>query len=368
MKAYVICVVSTLLLDLLAEYLLKKNKKRIGCTVLVISMLVLCIIAGVRDITVGTDVRGYVMRLVSVAQEKNFITYMLNPNSHALFGIIVYVGYLFRDINFLLFFIEVAVCLPVYIYAYKERNDSSLALILSTFVMTMYCTSYNLIRQSMAISILILAYQYFKNEEKKKSYILVFMAALIHITSLAFCAVFVMYNIVKKKSEKKYVYILETFLVISLLSFFSEQIIGVTSFDYYIDNANYMREWSIGSILKQLFWVAIAIFTFLNVTKNKKLRGKRVVDAELSIYLFVFSLMLIFMSFSIPGMGRLGYYFYDLAIIITIPNLLRIAKPKWIMFVLLNILLFYLWWHMTCVPNDSAGIYPYTSNLVHFLN
>lgn len=367
MKAYVICVVSTLLLDLLAEYLLKKNKKKYGCTVLVISMLVLCIIAGVRDITVGTDVRGYVMRLATVAQEKDFITYMLNPNSHALFGIIVYIGYLFRDMNFLLFFIEVAVCLPVYIYAYKERNNSSLALILSTFVMTMYCTSYNLIRQSIAISILILAYQCFKNEEKKKAYILVVIASLIHITSFAFCAVFVMYNIVKKRSEKKYAYILGIFAIISLLSFFSEQIIGVTSFDYYIDNVNYMREWSIGSILKQLFWVAIAIFTFLNV-KNKKSCGKCVVDSELSIYLFVFSLMLILMSFSIPGMGRLGYYFYDLAIIITTPNLLRIAKPKWMMFVLLTILLFYLWWHMTCVPNDSAGVYPYKSNLVHFLN
>ena len=202
MKAYVICVVSTYIINLLAEIMLKKKHKFMGFLFLALSLFVFAFIAGVRDMYVGTDVRGYVVRLANLSTGKDFISYIFSSDSHALFGVLVYVGYIFRNINFLLFCIEVIVCIPIYIYAYKVRDTLSLSLIIMVFALTMYCTSYNLIRQSIAISILILSYYYYSTDSKKKSYILVGIASLFHITGLVFLTVFFMNEIIKKKSEK----------------------------------------------------------------------------------------------------------------------------------------------------------------------
>ena len=130
------------------------------------------------------------------------------------------------------------------------------------------------------------------------------------------------------------------FIVAAVFAVFAEYFISLTKFNYYISNVKYMREFSIASIAKQLFWVVIAFFTFYLVVRNKNNNIGCSVNSELCMYLFVFSTFFTFMSFKIPGMGRLGYYFYDLAIILLLPVLRNKIKPRWAGTMLIIILMF----------------------------
>lgn len=364
MGAYIFCIFSTLLLNICAEIVIKNRKNRLGIFFLTCSLVVLCTVAGVRTIDVGTDIRVYVTRLAAVAEETDFIHYMMKPDSHFLFGALVYGGYLFRNYNILLFIIELAVCLPVYIYAYKEKEHASLTINILIFVLSMYCTSYNLIRQSIAISICILSYHYYKSGKIKIAWMIIGIAVLFHTTALVFWGIYMIRFVLDQKSENKCLAMM-FILFVSLVGFiFAEKIISFTSYAYYLNNQELMREFSFGSVLKRVFWVIAAYLT------NRLMHSgnSHYKDSEMSIYMFLYALILNFMSFHIPGMGRLGYYFYDFALFLLIPIIPKMVKPKMIGNIIIFLILFSFWWNMTFIVNDSSGVYPYKTEIFHLLN
>lgn len=364
MKAYVLCIFTSLILDVIAEYFLNHKKKKYGLFFLALSLFVVCYIAGVRSIYCGTDVRGYVTRLTSIALNHSLIDYITMPDSHLLFGVVVYIGYLFKDYNILLFIIELAVALPIYVYAYKEKDNISLSMTLMAFMLVMYCTSFNLIRQSIAISFCVLSYYFYKKKKVRTVVILILVAAMFHKTALIFVAIYILRYVLEKKSVNK-VYLIMFIMAATLIFIvFADRIIGLTSYKFYLNNVDYMREFSIGSIIKRLFWVLISI-SLLRVISSKSFIK---VDTEMSLYMFIYTVLFTIMSFYIPGMGRLGYYFYDFGVFLIIPGFIRLIRPRRIAYLIFFFILFVFWWNMTCVPNDSSGVYPYMSEIANFLN
>ena len=361
MKAYLICIFLTTILGLMAEYFFKKDDDKLGIAMLVISLLASCFIAGVRNINVGTDVRVYVVRLAELSQKTAFLDFVLTPTNHMLFGVCVYLGYLFDDYNILLFFIELLICIPIYLYSYKERKNTSVSVNLLIFMLSMYCVSFNLIRQSLASSICILSYHYYRKGEHKKAYYLVVAASLFHKTALIWFAIYFIRMILQKNTKNKKLGILAILLFTILMPLFITKIISATSFAFYLNNETLMRTFSVGSIIKRLFWLLLSLFI---LSYSKKDRNEN----SMAVFMSLFALVFTIMSFSIPGTGRLAYYFGDFCLFLCVPAFIKVLKPHWIPKALILILLFGLWWNMTCVPNDSSNVYPYMSSLCPFLN
>ena len=59
MKAYIITVITSFLFAFIGEEMIKKKKKLLGIGSLVFSLLILCIVAGARDLNVGKDIYYY---------------------------------------------------------------------------------------------------------------------------------------------------------------------------------------------------------------------------------------------------------------------------------------------------------------------
>ncbi len=364
MKAYIICIIVTLLLNFFAEKFFKKNHKFLGLLFMGISLFTLCFIAGVRNLTVGTDVNVYVSRLIHVSNNSiDIFNYLKNSNSDLLFALLIYLGNLSKSAHFVLFLIELAVALPIYIYAYKTKEKNSLSITILIFFLTMYCVSFNLMRQSIAIAICILAYYYFNNRQSNKAYILLIVAALFHKTALIFVVTFFINWMIKSRIKYKVFLIFLTIVCLVFAGLFMDKIVMLTSYSKYLNMSNFMRNFSWGSILKIIFWIGLGILSY-----NKIVDKEHKLDTIIAILFASISLVLTITSFKIPGTGRLGYYFIDLfyfLIIFEIPKSFK--QRKIILFIVVSILAI-LWWKMTAVENDISKVNPYKSDIINFLN
>lgn len=365
MKAYIILFICVTIMNIINEkYFLKSNKKFTRNLFFIISLGLLCFVAGVRSETVGTDINVYVSRLFNMSTNNfGIINYLQNSNSDLLFALTVYIGSIFNNINYVLFLIEFMVATPIYIYAYKESSEKSFTYLVLIFLLTMYCISLNLMRQSIAMSICILSYHFFENKLYKKSFIMLFLACLFHKTALIFSMVYLINFTIKNSKKYKMIHTISIILLSIIITIFMEKIVGLTSYASYIERSSLIREFSINSILKKVFWIALAGFNTFFIKDEKKKNNLIIGNV-----LMIISLALTICSFKIPGTGRLGYYFLNMSYFLIIPEIPHAFKErKFVMTVLLFVVI-YFWFNMTCVKNDSSQVYPYKSEIVEWLN
>lgn len=370
MKAYIICILFVTLLNFINEYVLKNKSNKfnnVNKILFVISLLIPCIIAGARDITVGTDVRGYVMRLSNVViSNPNIIHYLTNANSDLLFSLLVYIGYITRNFSVLLFFIELAVALPIYLYAYLERDKCPFTITILLFFLTMYCLSLSMMRQSISIAICILSYHFIESKEYKKSILLMVIASLFHKTGIIFITILFMFRLFNNNNKRaltNMMYVVLAAALLVLISPFIDKIIGSSMYSSYLTYYENFKGFSFMSLVKKLFFVILWLFC---VFKSKNREDSNI--AWFGLLLSIISLFCVYESFTYSGMGRIGYYFTDLSNFIIIREFIKRFKQKKLVTMLLLFVLGFLWWNMTCVPNDLSSVYPYTSSSFNFLN
>lgn len=370
MRAYILCIIIVTLINILNEFVFKSKTGKFTLFnkfLFVISLLIPCVIAGARDITVGTDVRGYVLRLSNVVSSSpNFIHYLMNANSDIFFSILVYIGYFSKNFNVLLFFIELAVALPIYLYAYLEKDKIPFTVNILVFLLTMYCLSLSMMRQSIAMSICILSFHFIEKKNYNKSIFLIIISLLFHKTGFVFFAIFITYYLFNRKDKNslsKLLYLVLEVTALLLVSPFIDKIIGSTMYSSYLSYYENFRGFSIMSLLKKLLFVGLWGFCILS-SRNKS-------DYEISWFglcISIISLFCVYESFTYSGMGRIGYYFSNLSSILIVREFAKKFKQKRIIMIVLLIGYSILWWNMTYVINDPASIYPYTSSSFDFLN
>lgn len=365
LKAYVFVIIVTLIINFANEFLLmNKNKKFkvLNWILYLLSLLIICVIAGARTIEVGTDVKGYVYRLVNLAKNSSFLFYVKNSQSDLLFAVLVYISYLGKNINMVLFAIELAVAIPIFIYAYLERKRFPFTLSILIFLLTMYCQSLSMMRQSIAISLIILAYYFLDKNHIKKSFFIVLIAFLFHKTALIFLIILVINKIIKSEENNLY-YTFFIVLLLLIITPFVDNLISHSIYSQFLNDNVYMKELSVGSILKRMIFV---IMWMMCINKGNTVKNSK--EIILGLIIAIFSLYCTIMSFIIPGMGRLGYYFYDLGSILIFYYFPFRFKQKYFVEILMILLYMGLWWNMTAVPNDSSNVYPYKSEIINFLN
>ena len=126
MKAYIITVITSFLFAFIGEEMIKKKKKLLGIGSLVFSLLILCIVAGARDLNVGKDIYYYFYQIFYDFSVKGYSIIKEIKSSNVEVGciILVYVGSLLKNVNFALFLVELFTAAPIYIYMHlkKEMN------------------------------------------------------------------------------------------------------------------------------------------------------------------------------------------------------------------------------------------------------
>jgi len=375
MKAYILCFIISITFTYIAELKIKKNKKRIGIFFLILALFTICIIAGLRDRTVGIDVSNYPLTIFKLYVEQGYSFIQVERVTHIepLFSIIILISSIFKNFNITLFLIEFCCALPIFIYAYNKREKFSITFLIFIFLTTMYAKSFNLIRQFIAISWIVLSIYYFENKKYKKALFAYIIAILFHYTAVicivAYFIIYILENYKNRENKRNWmIFIILIAIVFTLL--FTVGLNSISKFlpdkyAAYIGSQYNISSFKISSLLKKLLWVVFSASIVCYYRKKDDM-----VYSEQLVYLMLLfiDIILYFMSLKVGTFGRLGYYFLYIAYFGMIPKIRDIFKQKcFISFVIISLLLV-LWYNMTVVNWQADETYPYSSDVCDFLN
>ena len=184
----------------------KGQFKFYGIICVIIGVLIPCILASVRDITVGGDVKAYVTsNFVSskLLISNGFWYYFENmpKDTEIGFAYILYLGNIFNSLGLSFFLIELFIIIPVYIFLVKIRAQSSVTLGMATFYFLSYNFSLSGMRGSIAMSLLLLAYYYLNEKKYKVAIPIILLAILFHNSAILLS---VLYFVIAKLQKLKY--------------------------------------------------------------------------------------------------------------------------------------------------------------------
>ena len=368
MKAYIVFFILSLIMTYFSDIAFKKNKRKLGKLFLLISLFLLCFLAGIRSEYVGRDVHNYLTYIYDdFINGNDFIFECFHSgakNIEFLFILLVYISSFFKNIHFVFFFIQFTVCAPIYYYAYLNRKSKSITFTIFIFLTTMYCYSLSMMRQSIAISFSLLATYYFMDNQYKKGLMMILIGFLFHRTALVSLIILLICKFIFNKNTNWF-YLIFLLMFGCSLFFILPTLLSIipTKYSMYLSNS-YVSSINYFSCIKKMIWFFV-IMLILKVIKDKNSDNYKIMIFSLELCLFDIIFYLI--GYRIPTVSRICLYFSNILYFILIPEISKYFKHKLMFkFVLCFILLFF-WWHMTTGDN-GADIYPYKSDIITIFN
>jgi len=228
-------------------------------------MVVLIFIAGYRAITVGTDNLNYFLFFNNMQKELSFDG-RFEPFYQLLNFFVVKAGW---DYNTVCLFASILTIVPLY----KAFNRNSAFPFFSWFVYIAFCYyfhSFNIVRQCMAASWLLLAYCYFDGDsglftrKNIKTILLTLVAVLFHYTAVLAFFVYAVYYIAVRYNKWYFIQIFSLLIGVFLSGTLFNIALRFLPFYDQFD----MREDFIGSLVNLLI-LNVAFIVVNNVIKVK---------------------------------------------------------------------------------------------------
>ena len=127
MIPYLIVFLIVILNTYRAQTLYKKGYKFRGTIYVFISIIIMSVLAAVRNDEIGKDILVYVIPSFSWAQNYDFVEFMKIGNLDSGYMIFTFIiTKIFNDYHWILFFIQFIISSLIYFFAYKEKLLSSL--------------------------------------------------------------------------------------------------------------------------------------------------------------------------------------------------------------------------------------------------
>ena len=372
---YLICFLISLLLMTLSFKFGNKNQL-IKKILLIISLLLPCILASLRDYTIGTDVNIYINPLYVLAKNYgSFFSYYNSVNIVRDFSylLITYMAAKIGSIGLLFFFIELLIIFPLYhSMELKFNNKKAIIFGFIIFYLFFYNQTLNMARQSIAISFVIYGLSNLEIGKDKKALAMFFIASTFHNTaSISFIIylIFKLYykgRLMKIYTKKELLY--DLMLIITSISvlFFVKYIIYIIGGMGIISTAKinnysvtYYRETLDFSFINTFIYFVVFITLWHYKEKLKK------VDKYQHFYLImsIISVILLQLGMIIAFSDRIVYYIFYPVLFLELPlvfynNNEKITKNTFY-YKIIIILLFLIYWIYWIVVINYNGTYPY---------
>ncbi len=181
------------------------------------ALLIPCFIAGLRDLTIGTDVNVYASPMFDIAKSSSSLKSFLNTTWYMVYvkktisdiemgyDVLVFVtAKVFGSVQSLLFLTEMLVVVPVYVALVKMRKQLPIWVGMLTFYLMYFNLSLNIMRQSIAMAFLLLAFSYLFNESRKGFVVSFIIAVCFHTSAFLGIIVFAIYLYVVKDRKMSF--------------------------------------------------------------------------------------------------------------------------------------------------------------------
>ncbi|MBE6751830.1 MAG: EpsG family protein [Ruminococcaceae bacterium] len=365
--AYVLVFLSSILFGYWATRINPKTNRGLVFLCSLISILIPSILAGLRDVSLGTDVELYLVPHFETAlHTETFSHYMsLIWQKETGYMLLVFlVAKIFGNIQWLLFFIEFIIILCVYIGAWKLRKQISLPLVLLVYYLIFYNDTYNLLRQAIAMAIVFMAVNWLFEKKYVKYLIFVFIAATFHTTAVMGLIVFVVYYFlegerfrsdISAKTMRGYVLLVCVISGCILLPNIVNALVnmGVLHSRYLM---YFVRESVSNNLSNTLLYLVeiILVMCFAKVVQNE--------DSK-----FVFLKINLYFTFITLQLSQVMYFGYRMSLYFAIINVLLFAritrvsesKKTNILISIFVIGLLSVFWYYLYIVGGVSNTYPY---------
>lgn len=343
------------------------------------AILLPCLLAGMRSLSIGTDVEVYVTTLYDAALESaNIKEFFGGEYYHAgtlrqvadmdiAFALLVYLTTIITgNLQIVLFLIAALIIIPLYYGLYRIKNIP-IWIGMMTFYLLFYAESLNMMRQFIAISFIFLGTTYLFENNIKKFMGCAIVAIFFHISAIISIGIFLVYiilsidkefitkkGLVIKIDETKIIFFIITFstLVVfnnEILMNVVETILGDYFVSYVAGNVVFMPN----QLIKRLPIFILLIIDWKEYYKKNQY--------------FSFLLIMIWFDFLMGQLysantygGRIGYYFsYYLILLFSIifPSSENSVKQNWNKLLIIGYMCFY-WLFYTYLRNGGETM-PY---------
>ena len=169
------------------------------------------------------------------------------------------------------------------------------------YLFLFYTTSFNIMRQFLAASIVFYAYKYIIKKEPIKWIIFIIIAFIFHNTSILCLPLYIILN--SKSSKFKVIALLGTVLIAFNYNSLLKIISGYSTFDHY---SLYLNDYG-DTINNKMFFIDAIILIYILIFKKKLL--KQDINNNTYILLYIVSVILSLTGFFNPYVKRIGIYF-----------------------------------------------------------
>ena len=332
MIIYLITTIIIIIYALIGNVNKNKKSKKIF---LIISFGMLTIIAMLRKKTIGIDLDLLYAPVFEQLKQLDF---------SQITNIGLEIGYLIINKIILLFSTDVQTLIiitslctfPIYgWFIYKNSKDVAM----STIFFVIACTYYmelNVVRQALAISFILIAYECIKNKKIMGSIIFILIATSIHASAIICLLMIPLTKIKFKKS-----YFINTFMIIIILMIFINPIITIysnvssslglsnnKSYDTYLESEKYGVGYiNLVSISNILFLFIVFVLGYYGLLVNEK--DKNIKENKYDFLLFMVTIAFItnILSLKMSILSRLTLYFMPF-VFIMIPEALLAMKNR----------------------------------------
>lgn len=319
------------------------NKKNAGCDILYYCIFVcMWIVASGRSENVGVDTATY-MSIYNAIGREGYLAY-LEPGWNALNIIGHKLGLTFYGFLSIPSFLMLA---PIF-YLSKRLNANPFWPLLIYFSMHIYLASFNIMRQYVAVSYVLLAYyMYFKGKTKWTIFSALIACSIHYSSILAVCGIaFVKY--MRLNREKVFFFFIVSLLIGSLLN---NAVLQRISFIYsnYISDDAYRSDGFfaiIMALLVNIFNVVILLFSKKHILHNPWVK------------LYVLYIVVLNLTYRLQLGARINII-YSIAQLVALPYIARNTNTKQHQFVYTLIFIFITLQFYRLLLANANDIYPY---------
>ena len=358
--------ITTILSSLLITYIYGRTHKKMGFFRICLCLFIPSLIAGVRDVTVGTDTwfyaEGY---FYDVVHSIDFTEFINNIGRFEIgYGLINFVVAQFSsDLNALLFTIQFLTLFFVF-KAMQNTETKMIAFSMMIYFFMFYNISLNLIRQTLAMTCFLYALVIWdKNHKNYLAYILLLLSFSFHKSViLAIPIVLFCKYIVLSRSRFKWVCIILvcTFSIIALsyIDYFINILVTVSplfeNFIYYTTDYS-SRGSNISEIFLRIIFLSFALLTLSSGKIDKK-------AGESYMLLIFFEIVFLWAGSISQWVYRLAYYF-SIIHVVYLPMMISTYKYKTVYKLAIIIPIIIIWYWLFIDHNVGATI-PYKSKIL----
>lgn len=331
MIIYIIVFIISLLFLYFSEKVEKKSKV-LKFVFVLLSLITVSLLACNRAETIGTDILVYVKPYFDYIKNYGVVWLYRNSNCEILYlflnYLIIIVG---GNFKVLLFTITFLISLIYYIYA-KENRESNILITYSVYLFVIFGITLNLVRQSIAMVIVLYSTKYLKKHQFKRYLMMILIACGFHSTAIIMIALYFIYCFFGTNFENLVKMIIS--LISLIIVFLSKEIINYLYVFFNKFDSNYIERYINHNLDFNLSWEIVKITIFIVLMVLLKYNKERI-DNKYDKNYFHFCKFLLILDLIFFQLGaifkyseRFSYYFMLISYSYLFPCLLDVFINK----------------------------------------